>query len=838
MPAKTENGSRPSVVSMASTTMTRMSLLAGAIGLLATLPLASTARASFSVPPRDVVEAPRFEVDQPEGRFPLIATRNEAEVVGPVAHVTVTQVYRNAGAALLDATYVFPGSTRSAVASLVMKIGERTVRADLRRREEARQVFEQARQEGFRASLLEQQRPNVFRMSLTNVRPGETVEVTLGYTELLEPEAGRYELVLPAVVAPRYGGASEGLEHRETLPPGSSAAPAWSADVRLADGLGVTEVTSPTHSVHPRVDAEGRVQVALTTDGDRELVLRWRLEAGAEPEAGVVLYEGQEERFFMMTVAPPRRPRPDLTPPREIAFLLDVSCSMQGYPLDVAKTVMQESLQKLRPSDRFNVLFFAGGSKPFREAPVPATKENVAAALAAVRSQRGGGGTELVEALSAVARLPRAEGLARTAVVVTDGLVSFERKAFAEVRKVLRDTTVFTLGIGSNVNRMLIEGLARAGGGTSYVAHTPDAAVAESKRLLVAIGSPVLTDLKLQIDGLDAYDLEPPTLPDLYADRPVVVVGKYRGRAKGKLTLLAHASDQSLSRAIELAEARPSAENAPLRALWARRRLQRIADDRDLASGGADAETIARLGLEYGLLTEHTAFVAVDSEGGRAQGERDSVAQPGPHPHGMADLARRRVAKGASMLRLKAASEHHAPSVSGLELRAGGVGPVAGAAIASPRDKAPARDARPATGAAEAAGETDDRARGARRLVEDEASAPMEPAAKKADRPHRLRLLPAIVAGDLSHEAVMSAARSWRSALEKLLADAGFGPARITLELEVDARGQVTSVKVVSADPVETKALEPKLLEALLNKRIGRDGSGQPGRIRLPIVYE
>lgn len=791
-----------------------MKSAAVAVTLLTTF-FAQTAQATFGRPPPRP-EPPRFEV--PEGAsLPLRSTHHAVEVVGPVAHVTVTQVYVNTGSELLDATYIFPGSPASAVASLVMRIGERSVTAVLKKKEEARADFEAARRAGQRASLLEQRRANVFQMGLTNIRPGERVEVELGYTELLVPEGGQFELALPGVVAPRFGDEGGDLGAPDTLRPGAPA-PRWSADIRLRDGLGVVEVSSPTHDVSPRVDPQGRVQVALDTPGDAEMVLRWRLASGRSPTAGLTFFEGQEENFFMMTVAPPKRVAADRVPPREIDFVLDVSCSMRGFPLDVAKVVMRESLERLRPSDRFNIHFFAGSGWTYADAPLPATRQNVQAALQAVSQRQGGGGTQLVQALQAVARLPRAPGLARSVVVVTDGLVSFERSAFAKVRERI-EGTVFTLGIGANVNRLLVEGLARAGGGVAYVAHDVEAAKEEAKRLVENLRAPVMTDLKLTIDGLDAYELEPPTLPDLYADRPIVVVGKYRGPARGRLRLSGVASKSSFEQRLSASETQPANENAPLRALWARRHLQRVADDRALADGGATKETITAIGLKYGLLTDHTAFVAVDTEGGSAQGEKRSVVQASPHPKGM------EMSSSAYQSKRSMAAPTSFGSM-GVGRGGGGSGPVIGGVRASKPQMRRPRPEREALADAPTSMPPPQPA-----FVEE----PTEKAKKDRQAPvPRLRFLAAIVQGPLDNAAVERTLGTARKRLSQVLARAKARgeaiPERLTLELRIGANGEVTSVKVLEASGAGWEREATKLLRGLVFSK-----ASAASRVRWPM---
>ena len=774
--------------------------------------------AGFQLPPKNV-EAPRFELDKPTD-LPLKETRHRVEVVGGIAHVRLTQVYVNKSSELLDATYVFPGSTRSAVSSLVMRIGERTVKADLRTKGEARKVFQKASDEGYRASLLEQKRPNVFSMALTNIRPGEQVEVELGYTELLEPEDGRYELVLPAVVAPRFGGKGEGLGDHPTIP--ATQAATWQADIHLRDGLGVTEVSSPTHGIQPRIAGKHSIGVKVSTRGDKEFVVRWRVVAGSQPDAGLVLYEGADENFLMMTVAPPKGLDEVRKPPREIVFVLDVSGSMRGFPLGVANTVMRESLGQLEKEDKFNILFFAGSGWALSPKPISATPKNINAAITAMSKQKGGGGTRLVNALESVAQLPRAQGLARTIVVVTDGLVSFEKKAFSKVREKLKGSTLFTLGIGGNVNRMLVEGLARAGGGTSYVAHDKKTAEFEAQRLVKAMRAPLLTDIEIKVEGLDVYDFEPPSFPDLYADRPVVVVAKYRGQAKGHVSFSAHASDRSLRRKLSFSQAKSSESNAPLRALWARRRLQRIADDRALVDGGADKETITQLGLRYHLLTEHTAFVAVDSEGGRSGGKKRKVVQPGAAPHGMQPNS------GDFAFSQQKSFRRRSPSVIksvGSALGRGGVSSGEGRLSTSPPASVRVKPRQlknvpPAELSAVAA-------------VEDQESSPGEQESRRA-KPG-LEILSLSISGELDHGKAKRVIFSQMPKLQKALHEAaktpGFAVGRMSLELTIGDDGQVVSVRVLASDPGH-ESLVAALIKILNELKFG---GGKGGLIQVLI---
>ena len=260
----------------------------------------------------------------------------------------------------------------------------------------------------------------------------------------------------------------------------------------------------------------------------------WR---GEEIAAGLLLYRGPDENFFLLVAEPPQVVAPNEVPPREYIFVLDVSGSMNGFPLNTAKTLMADLAAGLRPSDTFNIVVFADGSETFAPASVRATPANVARALQFVGRKNGGGGTELRAALERAVTLPRQGDVARSIVLVTDGYIEAESDVFDYIRTHLDDTSVFAFGIGSSVNRHLIEGVARAGLGEPFIVTEPGEAAEAAARLRRYIESPVLTGIDVRFTGFDAYDVEPGTVGDLFASRPVVVFGKWRGEATGSVEI-------------------------------------------------------------------------------------------------------------------------------------------------------------------------------------------------------------------------------------------------------------------------------------------------------------
>ncbi len=602
--------------------------------------------------PREKTLSPYFVVDGGEAsgaRLPLIGTAVHVDVAGAIADVIVKQTYRNDGTAPIHAKYVFPASTRAAVHGLTMIVGRERITAEIRERERAKAEFAAAQKAGKNAALLEQQRPNVFSMDVANVMPGQTIEVELSYTELLVPDAGVYEFVYPTVVGPRYSGEKAGgaPDHDRWIasPYGREGQkPAYTLRLSgtIGAGLPIEGLTCPSHPILTQWIDPSRVHVTLDPNeadgGDRDFVLRYRLDGG-RIRTGLLLYEGIDENFFTLMLQPPRRVTEAEVPPREYVFVVDVSGSMNGFPLGVSKVLLRDLIGQLRPADSFNLVLFAGASALWSPRSRPATRANVDAAIRLLDAQRGGGGTELLAALQRAMALPGKAGVSRSVIVVTDGYIGAERAVFEHIDAHLGDANVFAFGIGRSVNRYLIEGIAHAGQGEAFVVLEPDEAPAISRRFREYVEHPVLTDIRVSFEGLDAYDVEPAQVHDLFAERPIVVQGKWRGQAKGRVVVRGVSGEGPFQRTVDVARVEPADENRALRQLWARTRIARISDHAAFGVGEDDRDRLVDLGLKYGLLTRYTSFVAVRDVIVNPGGAGDDVDQPLPLPSGVSNLA-------------------------------------------------------------------------------------------------------------------------------------------------------------------------------------------------------
>jgi len=601
-------------------------------------------------------------------RLPLKDTRVDVAITGVIADVTVRQVYENRGQRPLHARYVFPASTRAAVSGMTMTIGDVRIVAKIKEREQAKTEFEAAKKEGKSASLLEQSRPNVFTMNVANVMPGDTILVELKYTELLVPTDGAYEFVYPTVVGPRYSEKSESSALARPKPMSEGGKPEDlfvntpytrqgvlpKSEFHLAGvistGVPFQELMSPTHQITVRNSGPGRAELQLADaerlGGNRDFILRYRL-AGQKIGAGLLLYQGRDpstalgasENFFLLMAEPPQAVVRDEIPPRDYVFVVDVSGSMYGFPLDTAKKLLGDLVNVLRPTDTFNIVVFESGFEVFSPASVPATTQNLRRALQFIGSKQGGGGTRLLNGLQRAVQLPREPGLSRSVVLLTDGYIDAEADVFDYIREHLDEVNFFAFGIGSSVNRYLIEGVARAGLGEPFIVTKPDDAPEAAEQLRRYIEMPVLTDIDVRFAGFDVYDVEPGKIPDLFASRPIVVFGKWRGAIGGSIEISGHTGRGKFQTSIPVVPASADQSHAALRHLWARTRIANLSDFGPATPSQDRISEITSLGLTYSLLTKYTSFIAVHEVVRRVSDGADDVDQPLPLPEGVSDRA-------------------------------------------------------------------------------------------------------------------------------------------------------------------------------------------------------
>jgi Ca-activated chloride channel homolog len=596
--------------------------------------------------------APRGGATTTEVPLPLRHTDVHAVVTGYISAVDVTQQFENPYDEKIEAVYLFPLPEKAAVNEFVMTIGERKIRGILREKEEAQRIYEDARAQGYRASLLVQHRPNIFEQKVANIEPGKRIDVNIRYFHALAYEDGWYSFVFPTVVGPRYnplGSQSPvaALPREDFREPPSGAAVRYlrptersahdlGISVDLDAGVEIEDLTS-SHEIATSRDGESRAHVTLAagdTIPNRDFILKFRV-AGETIKSNLLTYtdERTQQGYFTLLVYPPRTHNNLRRQALEMVFVVDTSGSMAGQPIGQARDAIKAALDRLDPRDTFQIMNFSSDVHQFASKPLPATYDNIERAREYVRRLGGEGGTEMLSGIRAALGFPRDAERTRYVTFLTDGYIGNEAEILGEVQRTIGDARIFSFGVGNSVNRYLLDGLATEGRGTVAYLGLEDSATDVMDYYFERISRPALTDVAIDWNGLAASDVYPARLPDLFPGRPVVVTGKFRGTPddvaiRGRLG----ASTVSL----DVGAARDSRQPA-LRSIWARLRIEDLARRQTLTGdpNGALADSIRATAIEHSLMSAYTSFVAVDATE-RTAGERGTtVNQAVPVPEGV-----------------------------------------------------------------------------------------------------------------------------------------------------------------------------------------------------------
>ncbi|MEO8648706.1 MAG: VIT and VWA domain-containing protein [Acidobacteriota bacterium] len=575
-----------------------------------------------------------------QGKFPLKATNVKTDISGFIARVRVQQEFENSFSVPIEAVYTFPLSQNGAVDNVTMTVGSRVIHSKIMKRDEARQVFENARADGKTASLLDQERPNIFTQAVTNIMPGDKVTIEISYVETLAYEDGTYEFVFPMVVGPRYNPAS--VKDAAKISPPIAATRAGndiSIEVNLNAGVPIEEVRSMSHAIEQTNLSPASAR--LTLKGEKEIankdfILRYDV-TGKRIEDALLTTRDQRGGFFSLILQPPDKFGIEDVTPKEIVFVLDTSGSMSGFPIDKAKEAMKMSIDGLYPNDTFNLITFAGDTAVLFDQPVPATQANIELAQQFLESRQGGGGTEMMKAIKIALEPTDSQKHVRIVCFMTDGYVGNEEQIIAEVQKHAK-ARVFSFGIGSSVNRFLLDKLAEAGNGeVEYVSLTDDGSKA-AKKFYERVRTPLLTDISIDWNGLPVQDVYPGKIGDLFSAKPVVLSGRYSKAASGTIRLKGKVAGQELVREIAVNLPESESANDVLATLWARKRVDQLTMRRG-AANQTDAQKIAgeitQLGLEFRILTENTSFVAVEEKVVNRNGAPVKIEVPVAIPEGV-----------------------------------------------------------------------------------------------------------------------------------------------------------------------------------------------------------
>ena len=630
---------------------------------------------------------------KPAGFVPLRHTDIKTEISGFVARISLTQEFENVLPNAIEAIYVFPLPHDSAVDGMTMVVGDREITAVIKEREEARKIYEAARDSGHTAALLDRERPNIFTQSVANIPPNSKVEVTLSVIELLKYEAGTYEFAFPLVVGPRYipgspagaakvEGSDPGVqdvalktgtdgEQRGTMPdtdrvPDASkisppvagvhtddphAGHDVSIAVNLTAGMYVTDVGSTSHKISSERTGPDSFHVQLADDAvlpNKDFILKYKV-AGPGIGDAVLTHADQSGGYFTLILQPPEKVPDNAVVPRELIFVLDTSGSMWGFPLEMAKKTIARALDNLRPEETFNLITFSGDTRILFPQAVAATAENIQAAKTVLAGAYGGGGTEMMKAIRTALGDDAAAGKPvtsptpplRVVCFMTDGYVGDDAEIVAAVQK-HPEARVFAFGIGTAVNRFLLAKMAEEGHGeVEFVTRTEEAQAA-ADRFYERVHSPVLTNITFDWGGLPVAEVYPAQPPDLFSAKPIIVTGRYTQAAKGTLVIHGTRAGGAFSREVAVDFPAENSSHAALEKIWARNKVENLMsqDWMGIQQGQSKHKAeIIEVGLKHNLATQYTSFVAVETKTVIQDGKPVRVEAPVELPENVSPLA-------------------------------------------------------------------------------------------------------------------------------------------------------------------------------------------------------
>lgn len=598
--------------------------------------------------------------------LPLLDTDVNIEITGPIARTVVTQTFKNTGDRWIEALYLFPLPQDAAVDRMRMLVGDRVIEGDIKEREEAKAVYQQAKAEGKRSALVEQDRPNLFSTSVANIPPGGRVSVRIEYQQSLAWRDGEFRIRFPMAITPRYSGALpepvKVVESASALKGGWSLLPGErpnqilpleddkldrpvTLQATLRAGFALSEVKSHYHRINQTEAEDGAVKIELAApeQSDRDFVLSWKPVPSQQPDAAFFAETSEKGRFGLLMFTPPEIDGWEL-PARELIFVVDTSGSMGGRSIQAARAALVSGLAGLKPGDRFNIIEFNSDTSALFTSARPASAANLKLARRFIAGLEADGGTNMLPALDLALQPETDNPRLRQVVFITDGAVSQELALFSHIQRKLGHSRLFTVGIGSAPSSYFMEEAALAGHGFfTYIAQ-PDEAEMKMSALFDKLSKPVLANIQVMGEGVSGF--APASIPDLYAGEPLVVAMQL-AEGINRIKLQGQMGDTLWKQTLEIDSVDVQSGVA---IDWARRM---IAHWQRAGIRGASSEEIrdriTELALKFHLVSPYTSLVAVDKTPVRPVDEAlERKALPGKKPQGLTVKQLLPLAQGAT----------------------------------------------------------------------------------------------------------------------------------------------------------------------------------------------
>ena len=585
--------------------------------------------------------------------LPLKHTDVKGRISGYIAAVDVTQQFHNPYAEKIEAVYVFPLPQNAAVNEFIMTVGTRKIRGIIRERQEAEQIYQQARRQGYTASLLTQERPNIFTQKVANIEPGKSIDVTIRYFNTLAYVDGWYEFVFPMVVGPRFNppqttdgvgavaAGQRGISGQSTevqyLKPHERSGHDIALTVDVNAGVQIEKIDCPSHAI---LKTEHSPEVATVTLDHRDsipnkdFILRYKV-AGRTLKHSFISHTTDDGSYFTLMLYPPQEPDAAMRVPMEMIFVIDCSGSMSGEPIAKAKDAVRRAIKKLDSNDTFQVIRFSSSASQLGVYPLLATPENIRRGLDYVDNLEGGGGTMMIEGIKAALDFPHDPTRLRLVSFMTDGFIGNEAEILAAVYEHLGSSRIFSFGVGSSVNRYLLDRMAKLGrGAVAYIGLEDDAREAVDL-FYDRIRHPALTDVAIDWGGLQVSDVYPSRIPDIFPGRPVILTGRYASHRPTDIRVIGKVGEVYRQLTIPVLDDETYRGHEAIRSVWARKKIEQLNSRSTYDDNPELKDEIRDVALGYGLMSAYTAFIAVDSSH-RTDGDHGvTIAVPVPVPDGV-----------------------------------------------------------------------------------------------------------------------------------------------------------------------------------------------------------
>ncbi len=614
-----------------------------------------------------------------------LQSKNQLTITGMVATAELTQSFQNTSSDWQEGIYVFPLPEKAAVSYMEMQIGDRRIVSKIKEKQEAKRIYAQAKKQGKKAALVEQERPNLFTQSVANIAPGETISVTLRYQHAITYDQGEFSVRIPMTLTPRYIPGNALLNDDIEIANNGSHGWGWSVatdqvndaqritpfmqsssqalstrnneeqvinkplnpmtlSVSLNAGLPLAAIDSPYHDIVIN-KANGKHQVTTRTSNipmDRDFELRWQPVAEQAPSAAVFMEttetiktkDTQTESpetsndYALLMLLPPQQESLTATLPRQAIFIIDTSGSMQGSSIVQAKQSLQLALTRLGPQDQFNIIEFNSNYTQLFSQPQTADSQNIQRAQQFVNRLQANGGTEMAPALQAALTSPEQEGFLKQVVFITDGSVGNETALFALIDQHLSNARLFTVGIGSAPNSFFMRKSAEFGRGTfTYIGKTQEVAE-RMNSLFRKLESPVLSNLSIEWPDSVQAESWPKQLPDLYLGEPLLVHSRFdKGLSKGNHRIIVRGkiAGQDWQRSLKLTKTAPnntSKATKGIAKLWGREKISALLDEKVRGRDASEVRNdVLAVALQHQLISPYTSLVAVEEKISRPASE-------------------------------------------------------------------------------------------------------------------------------------------------------------------------------------------------------------------------